>query len=492
MPDQICFLSASELEQAYRSGTLSVREVATACLQQAERLDPRLKAFLHRDPSTILKDADELDKRRAEFRDSPLYGVPVAVKDNISTAGVPTTCGSRILEGYKPLYDAGVVEGLKRSGALLFGKTNLDEFAMGSSTENSAYGPTHNPWDTTRVPGGSSGGSAAVVAARITPLALGSDTGGSVRQPAALTGVLGLKCTYGLVSRYGLVAYASSLDQIGPIGRTVEDLALALEAIAFLDMRDSTSLADPKGNSYRKNLDRPISGLRAGLPKEFLGEGIAPEMRSRILEAVKALQNLGVTVEECSLPALRHSLPAYYIIAPAEASSNLARFDGIRYGPRKDASDIIEQYSATRGSGFGAETQRRILLGTFVLSSGYYDAYYLKAMKVRKLIRNELQKAFTSFDFLISPTTPSTAFRFGEKTSDPLQMYLEDICTIGVNLAGIPALSVPCGFIDGLPAGMQLWAPHFGERTLLAVAKAYLAGTGHHKTAPAMAKGVQP
>ncbi|MBF0502235.1 MAG: Asp-tRNA(Asn)/Glu-tRNA(Gln) amidotransferase subunit GatA [Candidatus Riflebacteria bacterium] len=491
MPEAISALSATELRVAYRSGTLSVREVAAACLKQTERLDPRIKAFLHIDPAAVLSRAVKLDERRAELIDSPLYGIPVALKDNISTAGTPTTCGSHILEGYIPIYDAGVVEGLERNGALPFGKTNLDEFAMGSSTENSAYGPTRNPWDTTRVPGGSSGGSAAAVSARMVPIALGSDTGGSIRQPAALTGVIGLKCTYGLISRYGLVAYASSLDQIGPIARSVEDIALTLEAIAFNDPRDSTSLSDPRGGRYLNALDRPVTGLRAGLPAEFFGEGIDPKMRTSVLEAVKTLEKLGIKVEECSLPSLRHSLPAYYILAPAEASSNLARFDGIRYGPSADVPDIIEQYSATRGSGFGAETQRRILLGTFVLSSGYYDAYYLKAMKVRRLIRNELQKAFEKYDFLISPTTPDTAFRFGEKTADPLQMYLSDICTIGANLAGIPALSIPCGLIEGLPAGMQLWGPHFGERTLLGVAKSYLDASGCNGLRPQILKDGQ-
>lgn len=473
-------LSAFDLRQAYHEGRLSISEVAEASLKQIEAFDPKLKAFLHVDPAAVRARAVELEQQRSRWGNKPLYGIPVAVKDNISTKAFPTTCGSKILEGYRPIYDAGVIDGLHENGALILGKTNLDEFAMGSSTENSAFGPSRNPWDPTRVPGGSSGGSAVAVASCMAPVGLGSDTGGSIRQPAALTGILGLKCTYGLVSRYGLVAYASSLDQIGPFGRTVEDLAMMLEAIAFQDHRDSTSLADPAGRSYIDALHQPVKGMKAGLPKEFLGDGIHPEMRNRILEAVKALEGLGITVEECSLPHLRHSLETYYIIAPAEASSNLARFDGVRYGLRKDGADIAEQYSNTRGAGFGAEVQRRILLGTYVLSAGYYDAYYLKAMKVRRLIQNELSAAFKKYRFLISPTTPTPAFRIGEKSENPLEMYLSDICTIGVNLAGIPALSLPCGSIEGLPAGLQLWGPHFGERTLLNVAKQYLEAHPHH------------
>jgi len=334
---------------------------------------------------------------------------------------------------------------------LIFGKTNLDEFAMGSSTENSAFGPTHNPWDLKRVPGGSSGGSSSAVAARMTPLALGSDTGGSIRQPASFTGVIGLKCTYGLVSRYGLIAFASSLDQIGPFGRTIEDIGILLEVISGRDMHDSTSKEDPQGKNYFEALNKNVSGLKAGLPKEFFGQGIHPKIRDSVLDSAKILEKLGIKVEECTLPNISNSLAAYYIIAPAEASSNLARFDGVRYGFSCPGKDIVEMYSNTRGAGFGPEVQRRILLGTFVLSAGYYDAFYLKAMKVRKLITSEFEAAFKKFDFLIAPTTPSTAFSLGEKIDDPIEMYLSDICTISANLAGIPAISVPCGFIDNLP-----------------------------------------
>lgn len=423
----------------------------------------------------------------------PLYGIPVALKDNISTRGIPTTCGSRILDGYVPTYDATVVARLKEAGALIMGKTNLDEFAMGSSTENSAFGPTRNPWDETRVPGGSSGGSAVAVATRMTPLALGSDTGGSIRQPAAFTGTIGLKCTYGLISRYGLVAYASSLDQIGPLANSVEDLAFCLEAMARHDPNDSTSRADPGGQAYSPDIFRSPRGMRAGIPREFFAEGINPAVAEHVRQVVAELEKLGVTVKECSLKHLPHSLAAYYIIAPAEASSNLARFDGVRYGLQKPGKDIIDMYSNTRGAGFGAEVQRRILLGTFVLSAGYYDAYYLKAMNVRQLISGDFNQAFQDFDFLITPTTPTTAFKIGEKVNNPLEMYLTDICTISANLAGLPAISVPCGLSEGLPVGVQFIGPQFSERLLLAVSRAYLEETGHHLQAPplAAAKGVK-
>ncbi len=484
-PTNLHQLSAAELRQGYRDERFKVRDVAEVLLSRAAQFDPDLHAFLHLDAVAIRAQADALDANASARAAAPLFGVPVAIKDNISTCGQPTTCGSRILEKFVPIYDAGAIDGLRRQGALLFGKTNMDEFAMGSSTENSAYGPTRNPWDRTRVPGGSSGGSATAVAARLVPVALGSDTGGSVRQPAAFTGTLGLKCTYGLVSRYGLVAYASSLDQIGPIGRTPEDLAMVLGAIAHHDQRDSTSLPDPAGHEYLSACRQPVQGLRVGVPKEMFGEGIADGVRTRVMAAVEQLAKLGMTIKEISVPSLKHSLAAYYIVAPAEASSNLARFDGIRYGPRQSGTDLIDMVSRTRGAGFGREVRRRILLGTYVLSSGYYDAYYLKAMKVRRLITNELTAALTECDVLVSPTTPSPAFKLGELVNDPLAMYMADICTIAINLAGVPALSVPVAPLDGLPVGLQLIGPHFGERRLLAIARSLLDVTGHHQPTPA-------
>ncbi|MBF0543273.1 MAG: Asp-tRNA(Asn)/Glu-tRNA(Gln) amidotransferase subunit GatA [Candidatus Riflebacteria bacterium] len=484
-------LSASEIRRLYNDENLSVCDVAISIADQIEKFEPTIKAFLNFNRTSLLDQAQEIQNKRKDLMKFPLFGIPIALKDNISTSGVITTAGSKILENYVPIYDAGVVEKLRGQGALIIGKTNCDEFAMGSSTENSAFYPTKNPWDNQRVPGGSSGGSAAAVSARMTPIALGSDTGGSIRQPAAFTGIVGLKCTYGLVSRYGLIAYASSLDQIGPFARTIDDLAMALEAIAFHDPRDSTSVPDSNKGGYIQALNKPIAGLKAAMPREFFAEGISPEMKNQVLKAAKTLENLGVTIEEISLPSIKYSLAAYYIIAPAEASSNLARFDGIRYGFHEDGKDIIEQYSETRGKGFGKEVRRRILLGTFVLSSGYYDSYYLKAMKVRKAITEELEKAFEKYDFLITPTTPNVAFKFGEKTHNPLEMYLEDVCTIAVNLAGIPAISLPCGIINGLPAGVQLLAKRFGERTLLSVSDAFLRETGFNKALPPMLNEVK-
>ena len=482
--EDLHLFTATRLREGYAKRDFAVAEVALAFIRRVQAQEKNVKSFLFFDADSVRTQAEKLDSNISSLPNRPLFGVPVVVKDNISTAKIPTTCGSRILDGYVPQYDATVISKLRDAGAILLGKTNLDEFAMGSSTENSAFGPTKNPWDPTRVPGGSSGGSAAAVASRMSVLGLGSDTGGSIRQPASFTGVLGLKCTYGLVSRFGLVAFASSLDQIGPIGHSVEDLALCLEAITGHDNRDSTSLPDPKGNKYLGTLLPSLKGLRAALPREFFGEGIDPLVSNAVYEAARTLEKLGVFVEDCSLKHIPYSLPAYYIIAPAEASSNLARFDGVRYGPQKSGNDIMEMYSSTRGAGFGAEVQRRILLGTFVLSSGYYDAYYLKAMKVRKLVTNEFEEAFRKYDFLITPTTPTTAFPIGEKVNNPLEMYRQDICTIAANLAGIPALSVPCGQIHGLPIGVQLIGPRFGERTLLSAAREYLAETGFHHDLP--------
>jgi len=436
--------------------------------------EPEIHAFNLVLADEALAAADEVDRRVAAGEDpGPLAGVPVALKDNLCTRGVPTTCSSRILEGWFPPYDATVVERLAAAGAVVVGKTNLDEFAMGSSTENSAFGVTRNPLDPTRVPGGSSGGSAAAVAAGFAPLALGSDTGGSIRQPAALCGVVGVKPTYGAVSRYGLVAFASSLDQIGPFARTVSDAALLLETIGGHDPRDSTSIPEPAA-SLTEVLDRGVEGLRIGVIEELSGdglEGIADDVRSRLGEAASALDTAGATVETTSVPSTVYGLSAYYVIAPAEASSNLARYDGVRYGLRIDAPNTGDMNTATRTAGFGNEVKRRIMLGTYALSAGYYDAYYGKSQRVRTLIMQDFARAYEEFDLLLCPTAPTTAFSIGEKTADPMTMYLNDVCTIPSNLAGHPAMSVPFGVgDDGMPVGVQILAPAMGEPTMFQAA----------------------
>jgi len=436
--------------------------------------EPEIHAFNLVLADEALAAADEVDRRVAAGEDpGPLAGVPVALKDNLCTRGVPTTCSSRILEGWLPPYDATVVERLAAAGAVVVGKTNLDEFAMGSSTENSAFGVTRNPLDPTRVPGGSSGGSAAAVAAGFAPLALGSDTGGSIRQPAALCGVVGVKPTYGAVSRYGLVAFASSLDQIGPFARTVSDAALLLETIGGHDPRDSTSIPEPAA-SLTEVLDRGVEGLRIGVIEELSGdglEGIADDVRSRLGEAASALDTAGATVETTSVPSTVYGLSAYYVIAPAEASSNLARYDGVRYGLRIDAPNTGDMNTATRTAGFGNEVKRRIMLGTYALSAGYYDAYYGKSQRVRTLIMQDFARAYEEFDLLLCPTAPTTAFPIGEKTADPMTMYLNDVCTIPSNLAGHPAMSVPFGVgDDGMPVGVQILAPAMGEPTMFQAA----------------------
>jgi aspartyl-tRNA(Asn)/glutamyl-tRNA(Gln) amidotransferase subunit A len=463
--------TAVAIAAAVRAGELSARDVVEAHLFAIEAREGEIHAF-----NLVLADearaaAEAVDATVAAGDDpGPLAGVPLALKDNLCTRGVPTTCSSRILEGWRPPYDATVVERVASAGAVAIGKTNLDEFAMGSSTENSAFGPTRNPRDTSRVPGGSSGGSAAAVAAGFAPLSLGSDTGGSIRQPAALCGVVGVKPTYGLVSRYGLVAFASSLDQIGPFSTTVADSALLLEAVAGHDGLDSTSIDRP-APSLREVLDEGVQGLRVGLVAELLGDGIAPDVAARVRQAADALAAAGAEVGEVSVPAASYGLSAYYLIAPAEASSNLARYDGVRYGMRVDAPTTAEMNLATRTAGFGDEVKRRIMLGTYALSAGYYDAYYGKALKVRTLIVRDFDAAYERFDVLLSPTSPTTAFRFGDKTADPLSMYLNDVCTIPSNLAGHPAMSVPFGDgADGLPVGVQLLAPALGERTMLRAA----------------------
>jgi len=464
--------TAVDIARDVRTGARTARQVVEEHLDAIARREPELHAF-----NLVLADearvrADEIDQRVAAGEDpGPLAGVPVALKDNLCTQGVPTTCSSRILEGWRPPYDATVVSRLHDAGAVVVGKTNLDEFAMGSSTENSAFGPTRNPHDPTRVPGGSSGGSAAAVAAGFAALALGSDTGGSIRQPAALCGVVGVKPTYGLVSRYGLVAFASSLDQIGPFAGTVADAALALEVLAGHDPRDSTSIPQP-APSLSTVLDDGVQGLRIGVVRE-LTEGAGADVTARLAAAVAALEAAGAKVDEASVPAATLALSAYYLIAPAEASSNLARYDGVRYGLRVDGDDITAMYGATRAAGFGAEVKRRIMLGTYALSAGYYDAYYGQAQRARTLIIRDFDAAYASYDLLLSPTTPTTAFELGAKTADPLTMYLSDVCTIPSNLAGHPAVSVPYGSgADGLPVGVQLLGPALGEATIFRAAAA--------------------
>ncbi len=476
-------MSARGLAAAVRSGERSARSVVEEHLETIRSGEPEIHAFNLVLADEALAAADEVDRRVAAGEDpGPLAGVPVALKDNMCTRGVPTTCSSRILEGWLPPYDATVVERLAAAGAVVVGKTNLDEFAMGSSTENSAFGVTRNPLDPTRVPGGSSGGSAAAVAAGFAPLALGSDTGGSIRQPAALCGVVGVKPTYGAVSRYGLVAFASSLDQIGPFARTVSDAALLLEAIWGHDPRDSTSIPEPAAG-LTEVLGRGVEGLRIGVIEELSGdglEGIADDVRSRLGEAVSALDAAGATVETTSVPSTVYGLSAYYVIAPAEASSNLARYDGVRYGLRVDAPNAGDMNTATRTAGFGDEVKRRIMLGTYALSAGYYDAYYGKSQKVRTLIVQDFARAYEEFDLLLCPTAPTTAFPIGEKTADPMTMYLNDVCTIPSNLAGHPAMSVPFGVgDDGMPVGVQVLAPAMGERTMFqAAAVLEAAGSG--------------
>ena len=472
-------MSARSTAAAVRAGERSARSVVEEHLAVIGSNEGEIHAFNLVLADEALTRADDLDRRIADGEDpGPLAGVPVALKDNLCTRGIDTTCGSRILEDWRPPYDATVVERLAGAGAVAIGKTNLDEFAMGSSTENSAFGPTRNPLDTSRVPGGSSGGSAAAVAAGFAPLALGSDTGGSIRQPAALCGTVGVKPTYGRVSRYGLVAFGSSLDQIGPFANSVEDAALLLEVIGGHDPRDSTSIPEASPDLLG-GLGQGVEGLRIGLISELMGgpdqaasvEGIADDVRARVEQAAEALAAAGATVEHASVPSTIYGLSAYYLIAPAEASSNLARFDGVRFGLRVDADTAAEMNTATRTAGFGDEVKRRIMLGTYALSAGYYDAYYGKSQKVRTLIQQDFARAYESFDLLLSPTAPTTAFPLGDKTGDPMLMYLNDVCTIPSNLAGHPSMSVPFGSgDDGLPVGVQVLAPALAEATMFRAA----------------------
>jgi aspartyl-tRNA(Asn)/glutamyl-tRNA(Gln) amidotransferase subunit A len=476
---------AAELRRLIARGEVSCREVADAHLARIEALDPQLRAFITVTPEVARRQATRWDEARARGEALPsLAGLPVALKDNFCTRGIRTTCGSRILDDWRPPYDATATARLREAGAVLVGKTNLDEFAMGSSTENSGLFTSRNPWDPSRVPGGSSGGSAAAVAASMVPLACGSDTGGSVRQPAALCGIAGMKPTYGRVSRYGLVAYASSLDQIGPFGRDVRDCAMLLQALASHDPLDSTSARAPVPD-YEAALTGEVQGLRIGIPTEYFGLGVTPAVKAGVLAAVETLDGMGAEAEEISTPHAEYALPCYYIIAPAEASSNLARYDGVRYGLRVSrATDMIGMFSQTRDQGFGAEVKQRIMLGTYALSAGYYEAFYGKAQQVRTLVKREIEAALARYDVLITPTSPTVAFGIGEKSDDPMALKLADVCTVPVNMASTCALSIPCGFHEGLPIGLQVIGKPLDEATILRVAHAYEQVTDWHRRRP--------
>jgi aspartyl-tRNA(Asn)/glutamyl-tRNA(Gln) amidotransferase subunit A len=474
-----------ELQAALEARRVSSVELTGMYLARIRALNGGLNAFITVDEETSLAQARAADERRAHGEAGPLTGIPVAHKDIFCTRALRTTCGSRMLEHYRSPYDAHVIEQFGRAGAVQLGKTNMDEFAMGSSNETSHFGPVRNPWNTALVPGGSSGGSAVAVVTRMAPVATGTDTGGSIRQPAALTGVCGLKPTYGLVSRYGMVAFASSLDQGGPMGRSAADLAALLNVMAGHDARDSTSLDRPR-EDYARELALPLAGLRIGLPREYFGEGTEPGVRACVREAVAWFESQGARTVPIELPNTALAVPVYYVLAPAEASSNLSRFDGVRYGHRaKEYADLLDMYCRTRAEGFGAEVQRRILVGTYVLSHGYYDAYYLQAQKVRRLIARDFAAAYGQCDLIMGPTTPTTAFAIGAKIDDPVQMYLNDIFTIPAPLAGLPALSIPCGFdAEGLPVGLQIMGPHFSEARLLGAAHRYQQASDWHRRVP--------
>jgi aspartyl-tRNA(Asn)/glutamyl-tRNA(Gln) amidotransferase subunit A len=490
-------LTAHELHHQLVSKEIRAREIVDAVFARIDRVEPEVHAFIALLRDDALAQADRVDAKIASGEEiAPLAGIPLALKDILCAKGLPTTCGSKILADFRPPYDADTVERLRAVDSVFVGKTNMDEFAMGSSTENSAYGPTHNPWDLDRVPGGSSGGSAAAVAADEAIVALGTDTGGSIRQPASLCGLVGMKPTYGRVSRCGLIAFASSLDQIGPITKDVEDCALVMNTICGHDPRDSTSVPAVVPD-YTESLTANVEGLRIGVPPEFFeygGTKVSRGVNDAVRAAVQRLVDLGAVADEVRMPHVRHTIPTYYLIAPAEASSNLARYDGVQYGHRtgsagstgsagEPAADIVSMFRRTRDEGFGAEVKRRIMLGTYALSAGYYDAYYLKASQVRTLIRQDFEQAFENFDVLISPTCPTVAFRLGDRMSDPIQMYLSDVCTIPVNLAGIPAISIPCGSEDGLPIGLHIMGKRFDESTLLRVAYTYEQAAGWRRQA---------
>jgi aspartyl-tRNA(Asn)/glutamyl-tRNA(Gln) amidotransferase subunit A len=476
--------SLTQLAAGLRAKKFSSVELVRAYLERIEASQPKLNAFISVTAERALEAAAAADRHLAVGGGGALAGVPIAHKDLFCTAGVRTTCGSRMLENFVSPYDATVVAKLKAAGAVVLGKLNMDEFAMGSSNETSYYGPVRNPWNTDFVPGGSSGGSAAAVAARLVPGATATDTGGSIRQPAALCGITGIKPTYGRVSRFGMIAFASSLDQGGVLTTSAQDAALMLREIAGFDPNDSTSVHSPVPD-YVAELDAPLAGLKVGLIKEFFDAGLDRENERRIREALAVLEKSGAILREVSLPNLPRSVPVYYVVAPAECSSNLARYDGVRFGHRcKDPRDLQDLYRRSRGEGFGAEVKRRIMTGTYVLSAGYYDAYYLKAQRVRQLIAADFKRAFTEVDVLAGPTTPTAAFRIGAKTADPITMYLNDIYTIGANLAGLPAISFPCGFVEGLPVGLQIVGPHFSEARILNVAHGYQLATDWHRRSP--------
>ena len=484
MTDNLNYLSIQEAHRLLSTKQVSSVELTRACLERIRQVEPEVGAIVTVTEELALEQAKEADKLLAEGNTTPLTGIPAIIKDNMCTEGTLTTCSSKMLQNFIPPYNATVVEKLNENGMVMMGKANMDEFAMGSSTENSALFVTHNPWDFSRVPGGSSGGSAAAVAASEAVYALGSDTGGSIRQPAGFCSVTGLKPTYGRVSRYGLVAFASSLDQIGPLTRDVTDCALVMNAIAGHDSRDSTSAPQPIPD-YTKCLTGDIKGLRIGVPKEYFVEGMQPEVDASVRAAVRELEQMGAKVDEVSLPHTGYALAVYYIIAPSEASANLARYDGVKYGfSYREGESMWDDMEKTRQYGFGPEVKRRIMLGTYALSAGYYDAYYLKAQKVRTLIRREFDHVFEEFDALITPTSPTVPFKIGEKVDDPLQMYLSDICTLPINIAGVPAISIPAGFAGGLPIGMQIIGKPFAEETILKIAHAYQQETEWHEMRP--------
>ena len=473
-----------ELSEGLKSKAFSSLELTESFLKRIDRLDPSINAFITVTPEKALAAAKAADVALSKGTAGPLTGIPIAQKDIFCTEGVRSSCGSKMLDQFISPYNATVVDRLNAAGTVMLGKLNMDEFAMGSSNETSFYGPVKNPWNLETVPGGSSGGSAAAIAARLVPGATGTDTGGSIRQPAAFCGITGIKPTYGLVSRWGMIAFASSLDQAGPMAKTAEDCAWLLEAMAGFDPKDSTSIERPK-EIYSQGLDNSLQGLRIGLPKEFFGEGLDPDIHQAIQAAIGEIEKLGATVKAISLPHMHLSGPAYYVVAPAECSSNLARLDGVRYGYRaENPKDLKDLYMRSRGEGFGAEVKRRILIGTYALSAGYYDAYYLKAQKIRRLISDDFKKAFEEVDVIMGPTSPSVAFQFGEKSQDPIAMYLSDIYTIAVNLAGLPGMSVPVGFSKGLPIGMQLIGNYFSEQRLLNVAHRYQSVTDWHQQSP--------
>ncbi|MBM4453389.1 MAG: Asp-tRNA(Asn)/Glu-tRNA(Gln) amidotransferase subunit GatA [Chloroflexi bacterium] len=483
--DDLHRLTISEAHQLLKGKKISSVELTRACLKRLAQAEKKVHACVTVCAETALKQAEEADKAVSGGKVQPLTGIPAIIKDNMCTRGIKTTCASRILENFVPPYNATVVEKLKDTGIVILGKANMDEFAMGSSTENSAFFPTRNPWDLDRVPGGSSGGSAVAVAADEAIYALGSDTGGSIRQPAGFCSVVGMKPTYGRVSRFGLVAFASSLDQIGPITKNVADCALVMNVISGHDPHDSTSVPDPVPD-YIRSLVPDLKKLRIGIPREYFVEGMQPEVRVIMQTAIARLEELGAEVDwDVSLRHTKYALAAYYILAPSEASANLARYDGVKYGfSYQDTSSMWEAMEKTKQFGFGAEVKRRIMLGTYALSAGYYDAYYLKAQKVRTLIKQEFDRAFEKYDALVTPTSPTVPFKLGERVDDPVQMYLSDVCTLPINIAGIPGISIPAGFVDGLPVGMQILGKHFDEATLLRIAFAYEQATDWHKQKP--------